>query len=750
MSVSERCDPFSPHGPGCFSMASPPLRASDLSSPSPSIRLQRERTRSMGTRLSASITRDGAERVLPASSSRVETLARDANKKCEQQLMQEEELCGPSYREVEGRRPSRTLSPGGAGDTSGAEDGGRVRGKEYVEDSDDEDVYNSHVARRIRAFLDSIKEEDFTRNPSPVDAISMDANGEGIDEEVLRQRRLERASVDEIRSIAAEAQRELLIALHDAITLETDLAEMSEDAAVLERAVGHREETVEVLRMQLSIADEYNEELHGAKKEALRKLSAAKTEIALLSQRNATLSKQLQEKEKELQLSLARSANASASASPPAPERRDEGTITTTELHSALIAAPASAGAPNNGSLSTPSSPTQHRECELEGMLRKLQLACDTLQSTVKVKADLDQQLQQLTIGVGESRTDAAACGSASSEAGISQSHGERCAPTDAEQRLLRRRCKDVACCTDSLENDIRMLSAKARAQQACTNAVEGGSAGHRRSAAEAEAATRPQPAESSGPASASATSPEGQGGSGGCAEPADSNLAFLQRQLDCAQAAARRLESELRAEREKSHRQSAAEKKLLENVAYLTQKLRAREALDRETRLQRRAEKSGTRDDGGGTADGRRTLLYSHCFSQGVSAGVRRGASTTAGDVCGEGAPTSVLRRANREADAVGMGAATAAARKGRANSQELRQRRESVFAALRDARRASDERRSSHVESDTRRSSDGQTSFSSIPPTSSSRDAALKTSGNAVKSGTRSTTPTLTPSRG
>lgn len=731
-------------------MAIPPLRASDLSSPSPSIAPQRERTRSVGTRLRTSITRDDAERVLPASSSQVETLARDATTTCEQQLMQEEELCGPSYREVEGRRPSRALSPSGAGDTSGVEDGGRARGREYVEDSDDEDVYNSHVARRIRAFLDSIKAEDFTRNPSPVDVTGMAANGEGIDEEALRQQWLERATVDEARSIAAEAQRELLIVLHDAITLETDLAEMSEDAAVLERAVNHREETVEMLKMQLSIADEYNEELHGAKKEALRKLSDAKTEIALLSQRNATLSKQLHEKEKALQLSLARSASASARTSPPAAERRDEGTITTAELQSALIAATASTGLPNNGSLSTPSSPAQHGECELKGMLRKLQLVCDTLQSTVTAKADLDQQLRQWTMGVGESRADAAACGSASSDAGISQPHGERCAPTDAEQRLLRRRCEDVARCIDSLENDIRMLRAKVRAQQACTDAVEGGSAGRRRSAAEAEAATRPQPVETPGPASASATLPEGPGGSGGCAEPADSNLAFLQRQLDRAQADARRLESELRAEREKSQRQSAAEKKLLENVAYLTRKLRAREALDREARLQRRGEKGGTHGDGGDTADGRRTLLYPHRFSHGDSAGVRRGASTAAGDVCGEGAPTSALRRVNREADAVGMGAATAAARKGRANSQELRQRRESVFAALRDAQRANDERRSSHVVSDTRRSSDVQTSFSPILPTSSSRDAALKASGNAVKSGTRATTPTLTPSRG
>ncbi|CBZ23988.1 conserved hypothetical protein [Leishmania mexicana MHOM/GT/2001/U1103] len=687
-------------------MASPPLRASDLSSSSPSITPHRERMRNVGTPLSISITHTDPKRVLTASSSREEALARDAVTKFEQQLMQKEELFGHSCREAEGRRPSKALTPSGAGDTSGIEDGGRARGKEYVEDSDDEDLYNSHVARRIRAFLDSIKEEDFTCNPSPVDAMDMDANGEGIDEEALHQQQLKRATVDEILRIAAEAQRELLIALFDAITLETELTEMREDAAVLERAVSHREETVEVLKMQLSIADEYNEELYSAKREALRKLSDAKTEIALLSQRNATVSTQLQEKEKELQLSLARSANHSARVSPPAPERRDEGTITTTELHSVLIAAPASAGVPNNGSLSTPFFPMQHRECELEAMLRKLQLVCDTLQSTENARTDLNELRRQLSIGVRESRSDAAACGSASSDVGIPQPRGERCAPTGPQQRLLRRRVDDVAHYTDSLESDIPMLWTKARAQ----------------------------PAESSGLASASATSPEGQGGRGGCAEPADSNLAFLQQQLDRAQADARRLESELRAEREKSQRQSAAEKKLLENVAYLTQKLRAREALDRETRLQRRAS------------------LYPHHFSPRDSAGVRRGVGTAAGDVSGEGAPPSIVSRASQDPDAAGMGTATAATRKSRANSQELRQRRESVFAALRDARKASDERRSSHVEN-TRRNSDGQTSFSSIPLTSSSRDAApaaLKASGNTVTGGTRGTTPTLTSSRG
>ncbi|GET90305.1 hypothetical protein, conserved [Leishmania tarentolae] len=687
-------------------MESSPLLAADPSLSSPSITSKQGQTRIVGTQLSTSMTHDGSERRLPASASQVAMLTRSAVKKLEQEMRQEEEHFDPSYSEDVGRRASRVLTPSGAGDTSGAVGGGRGCGEEVGEDSDDDDVYNAQIVRRIRTFLDSIRGEEFTCNPSPVCTAHMDANGEGVDEEALLEQRLEQATVNEIRTIAAEAQRELLVALNDAVTLAMDLTEMSEDAAVLERAVGDREETIEVLKMQLSIAEEYNDELCVAKKEALRKLSDANTEIALLSQRNATLSKKLQEK--ELELNTVRSANASAHASLPVSERRDQGTITTAELHSAPITAPAVAGAPNHGHLFAPSSSAQHCQLELDEMLWKLQHVCDTLQSTLEANADLDEQLQQLTIGARESKTDAAACVSGSSDADISHVSRERCDPTDMK-RMLRRRREDVAHYTNSLESDIRMLWGKLQAGQACSCGVGSSSAGLCRSVTKAEAASRLQPAGSSGSAFINATPSEGQGGSGDCSGPADSNLALLQRQLDRAQAEARRLESELNAAREKSKRQSATEKKLLDNIAYLTRKLRDREALDRETRLQRLAEQRRTRGDSRGAADCGGALLCPHHLRHGDSADVRDGVSRDTDDVCGEGAPTSVLRRANRGADAAGVDNAVATVRRGRANSKELRQRREVVFAALREAQKAGSERRSSVVEGNTQRNSDG-----------------------------------------
>ncbi|XQJ28602.1 hypothetical protein NXY56_004629 [Leishmania guyanensis] len=686
LSFREKSRHFSPHESGAIRIASPSLRTSDLSSLCLSIVPQRERTGSVGVRLSASIIHYSPARMLPESPSRVNTLARDAVKSCEQQLKQEEEPFDSSYREVEERRASKALAPSGACVAHATEDGARTRGAELVGDSDDEDVYNSRIARRIRAFLESIREEDFTLNPPPVDATDMEANGEYVDEETLRQQRLERMTVDEMRSITSEAQRELLISLYDAITLETDLMEISEDVSVLKRAVGQRDEVIEMLKVQLSTADEYNEELHNAKKEALRKLSDAKTEMALLSQRNAKLSKLLQEREEELQLSLLGGTNTLAGALLPAPERRDEGTITTEAPRSVVTADSASVGVFNKGSCSTFSSPTQHRLHELEEMLWKLQCLRDVLHSKEKAKDDLDQQVWQLAMSAKGSRAAAASSASPNGGDGFCQLQGVSDASTEVGC-MPRCRCKEAAGCADSLEEEAQILRVKVLAQGADTRGAKTRGVSRREIATKTEIASQEQLVGSSGLVSTGTTAPPGQGGSCGCGAPAGANLALLQRQLDRAQADARRLESELRAEREKSKRQSVTEKKLLENVTSLAQQLRAREALDRETRRQRRAQQSGTRGDDGSAAEGRRTLFYPSRFSLGDRAGVRREVSAVAEDVHDGAVSTWAPCSVNRVSGDVGVGAAAVTSRTSHASSPELRRRRESIFASLRDA---------------------------------------------------------------
>ncbi|KAG5490511.1 hypothetical protein JKF63_00631 [Porcisia hertigi] len=664
---------------------------------------QSEWRRNRVTWVSASITHGDPEKMLSASESRAGALTCDALKRLERQLANREELLfGPSYRESAGQVAFRAQSPCGAGSSSGAEDGGYIGGKGCMQCSDDEEVCTARMARRIRAFLDSVKGEDFVCDPSPMGATSLDANSGDLREEALRQQRLTRATVDEMRSIAAEAQRELVVALYEVIHLESVLVEMSDDAAVLERTVGQRDETIEMLKMQLSMADEYNEELHDAKKEVLRKLSDAKTEMALLSQRNATLSNLLQRKERELEMSVAKSANAPASTSLPVPERGYEGSLTAEESPSVLKRVSVSAEGLNKVSRLTTSGPLPRPPYGSGEMHWKPRITEETLQSTDGEAIDVDQHSPR----TGDAQKLLAAHASRASGGGccISPANVERGGSMDTE-RVLRPPSGGGVRSVSFLESDVQILHRGLQAQQAPAREVESSSVGHCQTTAKDNAAPQRQAAVSLGLASAGNTLQSGQGTSSGGAVSVDVKLAFLQRQLDRAEAYALRLEAELRIERERSRRQSADEKKLLENVMCLTRQLRDREALDREIRLLRRAGVSGVGDDGDGAAKERRSSLYRYSSSRDRSTSVRLAASIIAEEDrggSGEDPPSAVTRSKGRGADAFGADVVVVSAGMAGGTSPEMRRRKELALAVLCDNDEARQKGHFSDLQSD------------------------------------------------
>ncbi|KAL7706858.1 hypothetical protein N2W54_004389 [Lotmaria passim] len=633
------------------------------------------------------------------------------------------------------RQADRLATSGGGGgthqqqrgDSSGQE---RPSTSEDDEDTDSEDLelYTTRTERNVRAYLSELNPDDFVHGTGPVPDI-IDDTLEGERRRV--KERIRALSAEELRATTLDLHMELLITLYDAVTLETNLTETDEDAAVLERAVGIRDENIALLKVQLSTIEDDNVDLHDAKREALRKLSEAKAEMALLSQRNAKLLKQLDLKEEEIQVSLTSSLNGSQRPSSMVAERKDVSTLT--EVAATLgdacepgVSAAAAAAHESSSSLGggSKSAGVHH---ELEEAQEELRLARHTLYDTEMERIKLQEQLQELkeatmktfdasnNANAEERRRDAA------HEAAL-QSIKERCERSERHAAALE---SDLC----QLREELRIVTARAKAAEEKATAAATVRTTPPAAPAQEEERVDVHVAPSSGattPVRCSSSPVRPSESRGSSAEPTaavDANtqatteiaagaaarlslsqprsvsmvaqMAVLQRQLARAQAEAARLDEELHREREITQRQSQSEKKLLENVSSLTRQLRAREALEREARLLRRNEASIARGDGenGGEGD----------HSSAAVSELRRGRLTAAGrssrgDAAKhEGEPAAIAVAGDEEEDGTTGGATASGRREYRHTTPELGRRRDSIFAALRNIQKLNEERRHS-----------------------------------------------------
>lgn len=634
------------------------------------------------------------------------------------------------------RQADRLATSGGGGgthqqqrgDSSGQE---RPSTSEDDEDTDSEDLelYTTRTERNVRAYLSELNPDDFVHGARPVPDI--------IDDTLAGERRrvkerLRALSAEELRATTLDLHMELLITLYDAVTLETNLTETDEDAAVLERAVGIRDENIALLKVQLSTIEDDNVDLHDAKREALRKLSEAKAEMALLSQRNAKLLKQLDLKEEEIQVSLTSSLNGSQRPSSMVAERKDVSTLT--EVAATLgdacepgVSAAAAAAHESPFSLGGGSKSAEVHH-ELEEAQEELRLARHTLYDTEMERIKLQEQLQELkevTIKTFDASNNANAeerRRDAAHEAAL-QSIKERCERSERHAAALE---SDLC----QLREELRIVTARAEAaEEKATAAATVKTTPPAAPAQEEEERVDVHVAPSSGattPVRCSFSPVRPSESRGSSAEPAaavdattqataeiaagaaarlslsqprsvsmEAQMAVLQRQLARAQAEAARLDEELHREREITQRQSQSEKKLLENVSSLTRQLRAREALEREARLLRRNEASVARGDGENGGEGG--------HSSAAVSELRRGRLTAAGrssrgDAAKhEGEPAAIAVAGDEEEDGTTGGATASGRREYRYTTPELGRRRDSIFAALRNIQKLNEERRHS-----------------------------------------------------
>jgi hypothetical protein len=571
-------------------------------------------------------------------------------------------------------------------------------------DSEDLDVYTSRTERQVRLFLDNLKDEDFTHGPAPIPDVIED----GIVEELRQQKEcLKALSLEELRALVLDLYTELVFTLYDAVTLETNLTETDEDAAVLERAVDERDERIELMRVQLNTVEDENVDLHDAKREALRKLSEAKTEMALLCQRNAKLLKQLDLKDEEIQMSLTTSLSGSQRASLVPVERRDVSTWTDAAMtrkdgHELSVSGAAACTVDAPLSLSGRSKSIEGQR-ELEGVQEELRLARQTLYGTEMERIKLQEQLQELkeatmqTFRSSSSRSDYEEKRKDEEHAAALKAMEERCEKSEKhagelEETLRQLREELQVVKKTAHEERRRKEEAEAALRAATASAVAAEELRETRVALSSGAGT---PADSSSLARAaddsrgSSTEPGADTVAGAIAaarlslsQPRsvsmEAQVAVLQRQLARAQADATHFEQELRKEREKTQRQTQSEKRLLENVTSLTRQLRTREALEREARLLRRSEMNTARCDGGeggngGDDGGTRASISEPRHSRFTVDRSSRGAATTGEDSRGAANERSQRRYA----------------------TPELSQRRESIFAALRSIQKVTEERR-------------------------------------------------------
>ncbi|KPA80330.1 hypothetical protein ABB37_04603 [Leptomonas pyrrhocoris] len=486
-----------------------------------------------------------------------------------------------------------------------------------VTDSEDLEVCTAHTARQVRAFLNDLKDGDFSRGPSPVPRRVVDSAAEEIRQQ---QERLATCSSAELRTLALELHTELVCTLYDAVTLEANVIETDEDAAVLERAVDERDETIELLRVQLSTTMDDNVDLHDGKEAALRKLRDAKTEMALLSQRYAKLLKQLDLKKEELQLSLNTSLSNSQRTSLAMAGRRDVGTLT--EVFTArrgthdLSVSTTEAAAVDDSPLSLSGRSRSGVHSALEETQDELRLARHTLYETEMDRLRLQEQLQELREAT--MRSDNWSSYSTYAERCQDEMHGaarqsveERCERSEERAAYLEKKVSE-------LHEELRTLKAPKET-------------GNEFSVATAAVADVERSAIHAAPSSDAVTSTDSSSqvllsesrgsstGRSGARTPlslsqthsisTEAQMVVLQRQLARAKTETAHLEQELRKEREKTQRQSQSEKKLLDSVKYLTQQLRAREAQERDARSHRRSEAGAARGDGEGESgsNGRR-----------------------------------------------------------------------------------------------------------------------------------------------
>lgn len=568
------------------------------------------------------------------------------------------------------------------------------------EDSEEMDVYNARVAQSVRQYLASGLEE-----VSPTDAIApvvevAGSDDQGDEEDGSLQLFLNGISDEALRSQYTRMHHAFIDALYDAIALEMNLVEAEEDAAVLERAVEQRDESIELMKLQLTEADEYNDALQQEKKEALRKLSEAKGELALLSQRTAKLSRELESRDEEQ-----RQSTASSPLGPPLsnPTRRDAGTITTAELLASLPTATESTSKVRLASL----------QSALDEAKALLQKTVSTLESTRQAKTLVEEQLQEARLCDAARRKD------------------------NTAEMLLVQRCEESERYAALLEEEIRHL--KEELQQ--RRGSEGNSVNA--SAIGGPASQWTSPATSAAPLKAE----ESQNSSINVTHistnrpPASQEVqvSVLKRQLTRHQSEMQRLEKELHYEREKSQRHNATEKTLLENITYLTRQLRAREAVGRENRSTRRVEVSSAREQDDDVLMKTRPTVLER-FSD---------PSHHSGDGATPGTACSSAHRSREESKPNPT----------RTSSPELRRRRDSIFAALKEARRFNEERHRAKAESspqaeeeDTTRSTATAVQPRSSPTPTASSTAQNRTSVKVVRQppfqGTDGQQPTTSPS--
>ncbi|KPI88758.1 hypothetical protein ABL78_2137 [Leptomonas seymouri] len=584
----------------------------------------------------------------------------------------------PSSRQEAQSSPAQATTPGRNDDGDNS-------------DSEEPGVYTERTARQVRAFLDDVRSEDFAHAPSPAPSPAADDLAEEFRQ--LKER-LTTFSEAELRALALELHKDQILALYDAVTLESDLIDTDEDAAMLERAVGEHEETIALLRFRLSTAEDETADLHNAKKEALRKLSEAKTELALLNQRNAKLMKQLDLKAEELHMNAITNPNGSQQPSFSSVARRDVSTMTEVPTTGkgrdgveALESATATDARPLSGSDRSTLAKMQR---EFEETREELRLVRHTLYDTEMERIKLQEQLQELKEAMGGSCDLRRQFGE--SERRKDEEHEEELRAMEARWERSEERAVSLGKEVAKLAAELQALKAKSEAEKEA--AAAGVRSTELRVAPSSDAAT---PADSTSlvqhaNVSGLPTELSGEDAKSSPGQPRAVNIeaqvVVLQWQLTRAQATAARLEQELRNEREKAQRQCQSEKKLLENVAYLTRQLRAREVSAREARSIRRSEVSTLRGDGEGDSGGngggsapssepRRSRFTTERANRGIVPRVEENGS-------GDGE--------NRSNSGEGDGAADP--RRGRLHTaSELRRPRETICAPSRDAQKAGEE---------------------------------------------------------